>query len=35
LAALGGKALSGVLPIERIAEFVDEPEYGLLEVEPL
>ena len=24
-----------VIPLERIAEFVDEPLYGVLEVEPL
>jgi hypothetical protein len=27
--------VTAVVPIERIAEFVDEPLYGVLEVEPL
>ena len=27
--------ITAVVPVERVAEFVDEPLYGVLEVEPL
>ena len=27
--------VTAVVPVDRIAEFVDGPEYGVLEVEPL
>jgi hypothetical protein len=27
--------VTATLPVERMAEFVDEPLYGVLEVEPL
>jgi hypothetical protein len=35
--AHGGRRLrvTAVVPLERIAEFVDDPENGVLEVEPL
>jgi hypothetical protein len=27
--------VTATIPVERVAEFVDEPLYGVLEVEPL